>query len=307
MGTPAYMSPEQARGSAGLDHRTDLYSMGTILFEMLTGALPYAGTNFAEYLSAMLVDEPRAPQSVYADFPIEAEPLVLKALAKNPDQRFQNAAVMLEALTALPSYDAGKERLSLLASTLEVRGFAAGDLGQALSKPGKLTGDKATPSGLRGVSTALTRAGAWRWVVAVAVLAVLVAGVAVWLRKPTKEPASSPPIASQPVPSLPVAPPPVPNPQPASPPVPQPTPPSEPAPVLRAASVPVDNGTKPSVAGEKKPQKKAHTGIAGQPAQLAVPEGPAAAPATVDPNAAKRGDKKLRKGNRGTEMSEEFE
>jgi hypothetical protein len=255
----------------------------------------------------MLVDEPRAPQSVYADFPIEAEPLVLKALAKNPDQRFQNAAVMLEALTALPSYDAGKERLSLLASTLEVRGFAAGDLGQALSKPGKLTGDKATPSRLRGVSTALTQGGGWRWVVLAGVLAVLVGGVAVWLRKPAKEPASSPPIASQPVPSLPVAPAPLPNPQPASPLVPQPIPPSEPAPVLRAASVPVDNNTKPSVVSERKPKKKAHTGIAGQPAQVAVPEGPAAAPATVDPNAGKRGDKKLRKGARGTEMSEEFE
>ena len=307
MGTPAYMSPEQARGSAGLDHRTDLYSMGTILFEMLTGALPYAGTNFAEYLAAMLVDEPRAPQSVYADFPSEAEPIVLKALAKNPDQRFQNATEMLDALTALPSYDAGKERLSLLASTLEVRGFAAGDLGKALSKPGKLTGDKATPSRLRGASTALTRTGGWRWIVLAGALAVLIGGVAVWLRKPTKEPASSPPIASQPVPSLPVAPAPVPNPQPASLPIPQPPPPSEPAPVLRAAGVPVDNGAKPPVASEKKSKKKAHIGIAGQPAQFAVPEGPAATPAMVDPNAGKHVDKKLRKGNRGTEMSEEFE
>ena len=244
---------------------------------------------------------------MYADFPVEAEPLVRKALAKNPDQRFQNAAEMLEALTMLPSYDAGKERLSLLASTLEVRGFAAGDLGQALSKSSKLTSDKATPSRLRSASTALTRAGAWRWVVALGVLAVLVAGMAVWLRKPTKAPLPSPPVTSQPVPNLPVAPAPVPSPQPAPPPAPQPTPPSEPAPAPRAASVPADNDTKPSVASEKKSKKKARSGITGQPVQFAVPEGAAVTPAAVDPNAAKHGDKKLRKGNRGTEMSEEFE
>jgi serine/threonine-protein kinase len=280
--------------------------MGTILFEMLTGGLPYAGTNFAEYLSAMLVDDPRVPQSVYADFPSEAEPMVLKALAKNPDQRFQSATEMLEALTALPSYDAGKERLSLLASTLEVRGFAAGDLGQALSKPGRSTGDKAAPSGLRGVSTALVGTGRWRWVIGVGVLVVLVAAVAVWLRKPTKAHESSLPIASQPAPTLPVASPPAPNPQPTSLPIPQPTLPSEPAPAPRAASVPADNDTKPSVASEKRSKKKARFGIAGQPVTGALPPG-AATPAAVDPNAGKRGDKKLRKGARGTEMSEEFE
>jgi serine/threonine-protein kinase len=289
MGTPAYMSPEQARGSAGLDHRTDLYSMGTILFEMLTGGLPFAGTNFAEYLSAMLVDEPRAPQSVYADFPSEAEPLVRKALAKNPDHRFQNAAEMLDALATLPSFNAGQERLSLLASTLEVRGFAAGDLGQALSKSGRLAGDKSTPSRLRSASTAVVRTGAWRWVVLACVLAALAAGVAVWLRKPTKTPEPSPPVTSQPVPAPPVASPSAPTPQPASPPATQPTPTQEPAPV--------------PVATEKKP-KKARAGITGQtspsPTEGTIPAG-------VDTNAGKRGDKKLRKGNRGTEMFEEFE
>ena len=299
MGTPAYMSPEQARGSAGLDHRTDRYSMGTILFEMLTGGLPYAGTNFAEYLSAMLVDEPRAPQSVCADFPFEAEPLVRKALAKNPDHRFQNAAEMLDALTTLPSRDAGQERLSLLASTLEVRGFAAGDLGQALSKPGRLAGDKSTRSRLRSASsTAVVRTRAWRWVALVCVLAALVAGVAVRLLKPTKTPEPNPPVTSQPVPAPPVASPSAPTPQPASPPVPQPTPTQEPAPVLHAASVPGDRDSKPSVTTEKKP-KKARPGIAGQPVPSII-EG--TAPGGVHP-----WDKKLRKGNRGTEMSEEFE
>jgi hypothetical protein len=65
----------------------------------------------------------------------------------------------------------------------------------------------------------------------------------------------------------------------------------------------VDSDTKPSVATEKKP-KKARPGITGQMVPSAIG---GAAPAGVDPNAGKRGDKKLRKGNRGTEMSEEFE
>jgi Serine/threonine protein kinase len=300
MGTPAYMSPEQARGSASLDHRTDLYSMGTILFEMLTGGLPFAGTNFAEYLSAMLIEEPRAPQSVHAGFPSEAEPLVRKALAKDPDQRFQNATEMLDALTALPSYDARQERLTLLASTLEVRGFAAGDLGQALSKPGKLTGDKATPSRLRSASTALTRGGVWRWVVLGAAVA-LAAGLALWVRRPTQAPALSPPIASQPVPSAPIV-------SPLAPvPVPPPAPPTEPAALPRAESAGADIASKSSVASEKSSKEKSRSGVGGRPVSSALPARAAAAPAAVDPNAGKRGDKKLRKGNRGTEMSEEFE
>jgi serine/threonine protein kinase len=303
MGTPAYMSPEQARASAGLDHRTDLYSMGTILFEMLTGALPFAGTNFAEYLSAMLVDEPRAPQSVYADFPVEAEPVLRKALAKNPDQRFQNATEMLDELKALPGYDAQQERLALLASTIEIRGFAAGDLGQALSRPGRLAGDKSTPSQLADESTAATGPRLWRWgVLGAVVLAVLVAGLALWLRKPSKVLAPPTPIVAQPAPVAPVAP--VFSPPPAPPPVPQPAAASEPP---QAASAPTSNETQPSVVSGKKLKRKARLEIADWPAPKGSPVGAAAAPAAVDPAAGKHGDKKLRKGTRGTEMSEDFE
>jgi serine/threonine-protein kinase len=307
MGTPAYMSPEQARGSAGLDHRTDLYSMGTIFFEMLTEALPFAGTNFAEYLSALLVDEPRAPQSVYADFPVAAEPLLRKALAKDPNQRFQNATEMLDAVTALPGGDAQQERLSWLASTLEVRGFAAGDLGHALSRPGRLPGDISTPSQLADESMAVgTRRRRWGVLGAVVVLAVLVAGLALWLRKPSKGLAASAPIASQPAPVAPLASPPAPSRPPTPPPVPQPAAANEPAPSPRAASAPASSDTQPSVTSERKSKKKARLGIAERPAPNASSWG-AAVRAAVESPAGKQGDKKLRKGARGTEVFEVFE
>ena len=80
LGTPAYMSPEQARGGPNIDHRTDLYSMGTILFELLTGALPYAGQNFTEFFANLLTEEPRSPSDIYPAFPMEAEPILRKAL-----------------------------------------------------------------------------------------------------------------------------------------------------------------------------------------------------------------------------------
>ena len=293
MGTPAYMSPEQARGSAGLDHRTDIYSMGTILFEMLTGVLPFAGSNFAEYLSAMLIDDPRAPQSVCAGFPAEAEPLVRKALAKNPDQRFQNAAEMLEALTALPSFDARQERLTLLASTIEIRGFAAGDLGQALSAPGRLADDKPVSSRLRGAATAVLGAGPWRWVILGVALAAGAAAAVLWSSKTSRAPAPNAPITAQPAPIVPVAPPPASSPPspPAALPVSPPAPPSEPVPLPRAESAPASNE---AAASEKKTKKRP------RPATTDVP-------AAVEPTAGKRVDKKLRKGTRGTEMSEDFE
>jgi predicted Ser/Thr protein kinase len=293
MGTPAYMSPEQARGSAGLDHRTDIYSMGTILFEMLTGALPFAGSNFAEYLSAMLIDDPRAPQSVCAGFPAEAEPLVRKALAKNPDQRFQNAAEMLEALTALPSFDARQERLTLLASTIEIRGFAAGDLGQALSAPGRLADDKPVSSRFRGAATAVLGAGPWRWVILGVALAAGAAAAVLWSSKTSRAPAPNAPITAQPAPIVPVAPPPASSPPspPAALPVSPPAPPSEPVPLPRAESAPASNE---AAASEKKTKKRP------RPATTDVP-------AAVEPTAGKRVDKKLRKGTRGTEMSEDFE
>ena len=78
LGTPNYMSPEQARGAANVDQRTDLYAVGTILYELLTGDLPYTGQSFTEFFARLLTEEPRSPRALYADLPAEVEPLLHK-------------------------------------------------------------------------------------------------------------------------------------------------------------------------------------------------------------------------------------
>jgi serine/threonine protein kinase len=159
LGTPAYMSPEQARGGHNIDHRTDLYSLGTMLFEMLTGALPYAGSNFTEFFAKLLTEEPRAPRDVYPAFPVEAEPILRKALRKNPDERFQSAEEMLEALKTLPGFDQRDERLALLSLGMSKSTFAAGDLGtNEVSSVGRRSRTVAASSHMRRVSKVASRA-----------------------------------------------------------------------------------------------------------------------------------------------------
>jgi serine/threonine protein kinase len=129
LGTPNYMSPEQARGAADVDHRTDLWAAGTILYEMLTGALPYAGDSFAEFFARLLTEPPRPPRSVYPELSPEVEPLLAKAICKEPAGRFQSAEEMLAALAQTSAFARRGERMSLLGASDLACTFAVGDLG----------------------------------------------------------------------------------------------------------------------------------------------------------------------------------
>ena len=91
-GTPWYMSPEQAEGSAHrIDGRTDVYSLGVVLYEMLTGRVPFRATTIAELMRQVREDEPQPPRQLVRDIPVDLERVCLKALAKRQPDRYTTA------------------------------------------------------------------------------------------------------------------------------------------------------------------------------------------------------------------------
>ncbi len=92
MGTPHYMSPEQASGmSSRIDGRSDLYSLGVIMYQMAAGLLPFKGESFAETLVAHITQPPRPPRELNPNVPPRYEQIILKTIAKRPEERYQTA------------------------------------------------------------------------------------------------------------------------------------------------------------------------------------------------------------------------
>ncbi|HVU51796.1 MAG TPA: serine/threonine-protein kinase [Polyangia bacterium] len=130
MGTPYYMSPEQCEARGEIDHRADIYSLGVVLFEMLTAHLPFGGAAAGEVLMKHLTMQPPLARSLVPDLPEALDTILHRALAKRPADRFATMELFREALRA-PLEHAAAHPPSWTAGELSRRARAAQPMSRA--------------------------------------------------------------------------------------------------------------------------------------------------------------------------------
>src|SRR5215469_9624397 len=183
VGSFAYMSPEQIRGET-VDARSDLYSVGISLYEMVTGQRPFPSETAFAALQAHLETPPRPPTELRPDLPVAVSELILMAIAKDPAARFQSAEALAAALrsvkptaaatvAAIPVPVAGAARVAAAASG----GVTAGPGTKAVSAAGQASAGQAVP--MPPSAAAKTHRGLYITLGAVIVFAVLAAAAVV--------------------------------------------------------------------------------------------------------------------------------
>ncbi len=160
IGTAQYLSPEQARGER-VDARSDVYSLGCVLYEVLTGEPPFVGDSPVAVAYQHVREDPSAPSHKRPGISPELDAVVLKALAKNPDNRYQSAAEMRADLVRVHSGEKPEAPRVLTPADRTL---------MMASRPGSRAGGGASPG---GYDYATPRRGVGRWLVAAAILGVL--------------------------------------------------------------------------------------------------------------------------------------
>ena len=118
VGTPTYMSPEQVYGDKQLDGRSDIYALGVILFQMLTGSTPYDADTPARMMMKHVMDPVPQILSVRPDLPPACNEIINKAMAKKPDERFASATDLSSALTAVTKHNLKQPNTEILEAEL---------------------------------------------------------------------------------------------------------------------------------------------------------------------------------------------
>jgi tRNA A-37 threonylcarbamoyl transferase component Bud32 len=104
LGTPQYMSPEACESKRDIDHRTDIYALGILLFQMMCGRLPFEGESMGEVLVKQVTQLPPVPRAINPNIPPAVEQVLLRCLAKHPDARFQTMQQLRDALLDPEAY-----------------------------------------------------------------------------------------------------------------------------------------------------------------------------------------------------------
>ncbi len=166
IGTAQYLSPEQAKG-APVDQTSDIYSTGIVLYELLTGTVPYTGDTPVEIAMKHLSQVPEPPSTLQPQIPHEIDSIVLRALAKDPADRYQSAdemdADLERAANGLPVSPATEEAATMVLSATDTAAMAAIQAGRG--GPSRLYDDP--PRRKRSI---------WPWIAAAAVIAAAAIG-----------------------------------------------------------------------------------------------------------------------------------
>src|SRR4051812_43752641 len=140
LGTPAYMSPEQVRGKT-LDGRSDLFSYGVCLYEMVTGEKPFTGQNVTTIIYKIMNEQPVPPRELDITIHPGLSEVVTKALSKNPDERYQSGKELAQALEAYKDFGSNAEKTQVLSSmAAETASMPAAQDAQAVTASGTGSG-----------------------------------------------------------------------------------------------------------------------------------------------------------------------
>ena len=234
MGTPFYMSMEQARGAKEVDQRTDIYALGVILYEILSGAKPHPGESYNEILYHVLTQEPAPLDSIRSGLPPGLSAVVQKAMAREAADRYASAADLMEELILF----AGRA-VTPLRSQVGLAAVQGATMQSPVSLPAMAVSAPTPPPEEPVARPARGRSRVVVWASSAAVVVLLVA-MGLWLglhREPRRQAVTAAPSAlAAPAPALVAAPTPAPLPTPA--PAPAPAAADTPPPATKIESPP---------------------------------------------------------------------